>query len=191
MLCQTCRQCIVIGNSKGLYVPLERETIVRQQDSWSRFCNQNCFAEEDLYSIHLNKWMYYELLLSSQQIHLINIVTVYKPSLMRANKNKECFYEPWIRTRLFKTQWLWQFCNCHHSRWLQYQGTNSHNWDRVLGRHGVGKLNSNSLLFLSTYAKHNLCIINTIFRFANKYTLSWMYLSSTHWHLHHNTSAWH
>lgn len=67
--------------------------------------------------------------------------------------------------------------------------TNSHNWDRVLGRHEVGKLNSNSLLFLSTYAEHNLCTINTIFRFANKYTLSWMYLSSMHWHLHHNTSA--
>ena len=38
----------------------------------------------------------------------------------------------------------------------------------VLGPHGVGNLNSNGLLLLSTYAEHMLYITNTIFCQADK-----------------------
>ncbi|KAK3885594.1 hypothetical protein Pcinc_010186 [Petrolisthes cinctipes] len=46
-------------------------------------------------------------------------------------------------------------------------------WDRVIGRHGVGKCNINGLL-LRTCATHDLAITDTMFRLPNR---------NKHWHL--------
>ena len=56
-------------------------------------------------------------------------------------------------------------------------------WDGVLGRHGVGSMNSNGLLLLETCAQHNLAIANTHFRLPAKYKTTWMHPRSHHWHL--------
>ena len=62
-------------------------------------------------------------------------------------------------------------------------GREMEHWRGVVGRHWVRKMNSNGLLLLSKCAKHNLLIINIIFRLADKYKTAWMHPRSKHWHL--------
>ena len=62
-------------------------------------------------------------------------------------------------------------------------GCDSDSWDGIIGKHGVGKCNSNGLLLLQTCAEHDLLITNTIFRLPTRKKTSWMHPRSKHWHL--------
>ncbi|XP_072181335.1 craniofacial development protein 2-like [Diadema setosum] len=62
-------------------------------------------------------------------------------------------------------------------------GSDHGRWDRVLGRHGICKMNNNGLLLLSKCAEFDLVITNTVFRLANKYKTTWMHPRSKQWHL--------
>ncbi|KAK7488246.1 hypothetical protein BaRGS_00020553, partial [Batillaria attramentaria] len=62
-------------------------------------------------------------------------------------------------------------------------GTDYQIWEEIVGRHGVGKSNSNGLLLLKTCATHDLIITNTMFRLTTRNKTSWMHPRSKHWHL--------
>ena len=62
-------------------------------------------------------------------------------------------------------------------------GTDSKNWEGVIGLHGTGKINSNSLLLLNICTENNLTITNTLYWQANKYKTTWMHPRSKQWHM--------
>ena len=62
-------------------------------------------------------------------------------------------------------------------------GTDHQAWDRIIGKHGVGKCNSNGLLLLRLCASHDLAITNTMFRLPTRNKTTWMHPRSRHWHL--------
>lgn len=45
-------------------------------------------------------------------------------------------------------------------------------WDGVLGKEGVGNVNSNGILLLTKCAEHNLVIMNTLFQRKDKFKVS-------------------
>ena len=53
----------------------------------------------------------------------------------------------------------------------------------VLGRHGIGKMNSNGLHLLELCTELNLSVGNTLFRQKNKYKGTWMHPRSQEWHM--------
>ncbi|XP_042591969.1 uncharacterized protein LOC109084930 [Cyprinus carpio] len=56
-------------------------------------------------------------------------------------------------------------------------------WSKVIGQHGVGKMNRNGLRLLSLCAEHQLVITNTIFQMKNRLKTTWQHPRSKHWHL--------
>lgn len=45
-------------------------------------------------------------------------------------------------------------------------------WNGVLGKEGVGNVNSNGILLLTKCAEHNLVIMNTLFQQKDKFKVS-------------------
>ena len=62
-------------------------------------------------------------------------------------------------------------------------GTEHLVWSKVIGQHGVGKMNHNGLRLLSLCAEHQLVITNTIFQMKNRLNTTWQHPHSKHWHL--------
>ena len=110
----------------------------------------------------------------------LSILSAYAPTLTSSDETKEQFYQKLDEVlqatpKNDKLVILGDF----NAR----VGKDSGSWEKVLGNHGVGKVNDNGLLLLSKCAEHELCITNTLFRMADKYKTTWMHPRSKHWHM--------
>ncbi|ESN98217.1 hypothetical protein HELRODRAFT_177084 [Helobdella robusta] len=56
-------------------------------------------------------------------------------------------------------------------------------WRGVLGRNGLGKVNSNGIRLLEFCAVQKLAVTNTVFQQSNKLKTTWMHPRLGHWHL--------
>ena len=112
--------------------------------------------------------------------NFLNVISVYAPTLDSSDDIKDKFYEE-------LTQCLHKIPNREKILLLgdfnARVGQDYEAWPKVLGRHGVGNINSNGQLLLSLCAQFQLAITNTMFRLAAKHKTTWMHPRSKHWHL--------
>lgn len=110
----------------------------------------------------------------------LNVISVYAPTLYKSDEIKEKFYEELsqcLKSINAKEQIL--LLGDFNAR----VGRDYEAWPGILGRHGVGNMNSNGQLLLSLCAQYDLAISNTMFRLAAKHKTTWMHPRSKHWHL--------
>ncbi len=110
----------------------------------------------------------------------VTLVSAYAPTLTSDDGIKDEFYDLLDRTlravpRTDKIVLLGDF----NAR----VGSNHTVWGGIIGRHGVGNVNSNGLRLLNLCADHDLVITNTMFQMSDKFKTSWMHPRSKHWHL--------
>ena len=53
-----------------------------------------------------------------------------------------------------------------------------------MGKHEIGKSNSNGELLLDLCSEFELILTNTMFKQKDKRNTTWMYPRSGHWHIH-------
>ena len=108
------------------------------------------------------------------------IVSVYAPTMTHTDESKDAFYEELDRVlqgiRLKDKLIVLGDFNAR-------VGADHDLWPRTLGKHGIGKCNSNGELLLSACAAHDLLITNTAFQQAAKHKTTWMHPRSKHWHM--------
>lgn len=123
--------------------------------------------------------------LMTLQLNLCNnkkatLISAYAPTLMAEQHDKEVFYSH-LDTLLSqvprsnKIILLGDF----NAR----IGRDHLVWDKVIGKDGTGKTNSNGEMLLTKCAEHKLTITNTLFRQKDRKKTSWRHPRSGHWHL--------
>ena len=110
----------------------------------------------------------------------LSIISAYAPTLPSCDESKEQFYgelDEAIKKvpAAHKLLVLGDF----NAR----VGSDYVSWENVLGRHGVGNVNSNGTLLLSLCAQNELVVTNTIFQQRNRHKTTWMHPGSKEWHM--------
>lgn len=110
----------------------------------------------------------------------MNIISVYAPTMDKDDVTKARFYEEvtHVLSRIPPREQILLMGDFNARVGRDFEA-----WPKVLGRHGVGNMNSNGLLLLSMCTQFNLAITNTMFRLPAKYKTTWMHPRSKHWHL--------
>ena len=62
-------------------------------------------------------------------------------------------------------------------------GKDNDKWPLVMGKHGIGKCNSNGELLLALCSEFELIVTNTMFKQKDERKTTWMHPRSKHWHM--------
>ena len=108
------------------------------------------------------------------------IISAYAPTMSNPEEIKEKFYQD-LETLITKTPKADKMIIL--GDFNARVGTDHLAWEGNIGRHGIGKCNSNGHLLLSTCAAHDLLITNTVFRQPTRNKTTWMHPRSKQWHL--------
>lgn len=110
----------------------------------------------------------------------LHLISIYAPTMTSSDEDKLMFYELLRETlRSIPPRDKLILLGDFNAR----VGTEHEAWKDVLGRHGIGKCNTNGVSLLTLCAEFGLAITNTYFRLPAKYKTSWMHPRSKHWHL--------
>lgn len=114
-----------------------------------------------------------------QHDRFLTVISAYAPTMTNPEANKEEFYATLDRA----------ICDTPAADKLMILsdfnarvGQESYLWPEQLGKHGIGKCNSNGLLLLSKCTEHALTITNTWFQSKTVHKTTWMHPRSKHWH---------
>ena len=107
------------------------------------------------------------------------VISVYAPTLKSDDVDKACFYIELRRvlSSIPSGDKIW-LCGDFNAR----VGTDHETWG-CLGKHGIGKMNTNGLMLLQLCNEFDLVIGNTLFQQADKYKVTWMHPRSKNWHM--------
>ena len=122
--------------------------------------------------------------LMTMSLPLVNsslfIISAYAPTLASSDEEKEQFYS--------KLSDIIKDVPLSHKLLLLGDfnarvGMDHDSWEDVIGKHGIGRENSNGTLLLSLCSQHNLMVTNTIFQQANRFKTTWMHPGTKEWHM--------
>ena len=108
------------------------------------------------------------------------IISVYAPTMTNADENKEAFYNQLVNVLsgipcIDKLLLIGDF----NAR----IGRDNDKWPLVMGKHGIGKCNSNGELLLALCSEFELTVTNTMFKQKDERKTTWMHPRSKHWHM--------
>ena len=108
------------------------------------------------------------------------IISVYAPTMTNPDENKEAFYNQLASVlrgipRTDKLLLIGDF----NAR----IGRDNDKWPLVMGKHGIGKCNSNGELLLALFSEFELIVTNTMFKQKDERKTTWMHPRSKHWHM--------
>ena len=110
-------------------------------------------------------------------VHL-TLMSAYAPTMQRTHEEKEQFYEKLgdclDMAKNDNTIILGDFNARVGKDWKL--------WPSVIGKHGVGKMNSNGIMLLEFCTRFQLSIMGTMFQLKNRFKSTWQHLRSKHWH---------
>ena len=108
----------------------------------------------------------------------LTLISVYGPTMQRTQEEKEQFYE--------------QLGDCledaRNDRIVVLGDLNARvgkdwsSWPSVIGKHGVGNMNSNGLMLLEFCSRYQLCVMGTMFQMKNSLKTTWQHPRSKHFH---------
>ena len=110
----------------------------------------------------------------------LSLISAYAPTLPSSDESKELFYgtlNDVIKTIPLQNKML--LLGDFNAR----VGRDYNSWENVIGKHGVGRENSNGTLLLSLCAQHGLIITNTMFQQADRHKTTWMHPGTKVWHM--------
>ena len=110
----------------------------------------------------------------------LDIISAYAPTLAQSDETKERFY-----TTL--SDIIKDVPSSHKllvmGDFNARVGTDHSNWEHVIGKHGIGRENSNGTMLLSLCSQHDLIVTNTIFQQASRHKTTWMHPGTKEWHM--------
>ena len=108
------------------------------------------------------------------------ILSCYAPTLLASDEDKDAFYEL-IDVEVQRVPAADKLILL--SDFNARVGTNFVAWEGVMGRHGIGKMNSNGHRLLSFCSQSELLISNTTFELKNIHKGRWMHPRSKVYHM--------
>ena len=108
------------------------------------------------------------------------IISVYAPTMTNPDKNKEAFYNQLasVLSCIPRTDKLLLIGDFNARI-----GRENDKWPLVMGKHGIGKCNSNGELLLALCSEFELTVTNTMFKQKDERKTTWMHPRSKHWHM--------
>ena len=108
------------------------------------------------------------------------IIGVYAPPMINPDENKDAFYNQmsYVLNGIPRTDKLLLIGNSNVRI-----GRDNDKWPFVMGKHGIGKCNSNGELLLAPCSEFELIVTNTMFKQKDERKTTWMHPRSRHWHM--------
>ena len=109
--------------------------------------------------------------------NFVTIISAYAPTMTNPDENKEAFYNQLasVLSCIYRTDKLLLIGDFNARI-----GRDNAKWPLVMGKHGIGKCNSNGELLLALCSELELIVTNTTFKQKDEQKTTWLHPRSRH-----------